>query len=847
MKSRTSLWLELGIILVLYFLWLMQKYSFNNWWQLVSLWVMFFTLFKLSTSRNLATMGLLIVGFFAGISWLVIFAVDSQFAFQHWRSWLVAGLGYLIASHIDWQDYKHKYLYGSTALLLLTFTSLFGEQVGGAKAWLSLGGFRFQPIEFARIFILLFLAGFFYDNRQLLNISKKPSLRYWGPVFMLMAGAFLFLAAQRDLGPALLFYLHFVTMVLYISFSWHSLLFYFIITATGFIAAWTQFGHFRQRVAVWINPWVAAESSGYQILQGLFAINSGGMFGSGLGFGMSKAIPAVHTDYIFALVGEELGFIGSTLILLFYLCLLFWGVKIAKRVIGKSHILASAIVLLWGYQIFIVIGGILRVLPLSGMTLPFLSYGGSSLLANMWLLGMLTSLSRPDIVEEEYRLTSTLKLFRFLLVLFCIMGSGLFYWQVIRTDLASHPYNPRAYTIFQKERGCILDRNGELLAFSSYDGKQYQRKYSSSTSLSHLVGYFHQRYGMTGLEGTYNNFLSNNQNVHLTIDLKLQQQVEQILAGHVGAIVVMHTKTGQLLAVASSPTIDSNLLAENWVQYQQDSDSPFFNRALNGMYPPGSTIKPLLLAAAVQEGTVTSETVWQDQGTVNYQGQVIRNFSSKKHGIISSQEALALSSNVVFAELGVDLKDVMLGYYLKFGLTEKWPIGLGQSKGNLPIGEQFSAFGWAQLGIGQGKILVTPLQMAVAISTIANGGTRLNPYLVQMVEGNLFTRRLQRPVAHSQVITQSTAADVREAMILAVEQGTAQATKIPGVTIAGKTGTAETAQGLDHSWFVGFSPDSNISVVVLIEHGGAGGARATPLAKQVFLAILEDMEERLIP
>lgn len=845
MKSRTKLWLELGLILIVNYLWLMQKHPWDNWWQLVSLWLALFCLYLYTSRRNLSTDGLLITAFFAGLGWLVIYAIDLQLAADHWRSWLIACFGYLIASSIDWREFKHKYLYGFSAIGILIITSIFGIRIGGAKAWLSVAGFRFQPIEIARIFILLFLAGFFHENRQLLTISKKPSLRYWGPVLVLMAGALLFLAAQRDLGPALLFYLHFVTLVLFVAFSWQTLLFYLLLTGAGFFFGWSQFAHFRQRVAVWLNPWIAAEGAGYQILQGLFAINGGGFFGSGLGNGYRQTIPAVHTDYIFALLAEELGLFGTTLILLLYLALLFWGLKTAKKLQGQSHILACGIVLLWGYQVFIVVGGILRVLPLSGMTLPFISYGGTSLLANMWLLGMLTSLSQQGEITEEIQPVT--KIFGFLFIAFMVLAGSLCYWQVLRTDLASHPYNPRAYRGFQQERGSIVDRNGQFLAATIYDGKRFIREYSSVSSLSHTVGYFHQRYGITGVERYYNGYLENLQTVHLTIDLQLQEKVEKLLNGYTGAIVVMDAKTGQLLALVSAPTINSNLLDQYWSEYQEDQRSPFFNRAVSGLYPPGSAIKPLLLAAAYQEQIIEPETSWLDQGYINYGSQVIRNYNNKQYGLINSQQALALSSNVVFAELAVQLQDRMLEYYQRFGLGETWTAELGQTKGNIPLGEHFNRFGWGQLGIGQGKILVTPLQMAVAISTIANGGQRLNPYVVQMVEGNIFTRRIYRPMLHSQVITQKTAAQVREAMLQAVEHGTAQAAGIPGVRVAGKTGTAETAQSLSHSWFVGFLPDYLVTVVVIIEHGGAGGVVAAPIAQKVFSVILEDMEERLIP
>ncbi len=855
MRRRTGILLELGLFFLASYVWLSQTIPLSNWWQLLSLWVVLLLLVFITEKRACPSIGIIIAGILAILGWLFIVRIDQQLGFFQWRGLMLGAIAYLTALIINWHNIRHKYINGLISLVILVFTLIFGETAGGAKAWLNIAGIRFQPIEFARIFLLVFLAGYFYDNRELLKIDRRwPNLRYWGPLFLLMAGMFLFLGFQRDLGPALVFYLVFITLALYICFNWYSVFLYILTSLAGILVTRSVFNHLQQRISVWLNPWNDPHGAGYQIIQGLLTVSNGGFFGAGLGQGLGVNIPAIHTDYIFALICEEVGFIGATLILVFYFLLLFFGLKAGQNLSGKSHILAVGIVLLWGYQVFIVIGGILKIIPLSGMTLPFLSYGSSSLIANMWLLGTLTKLAKPS---YNYKLIqpkkpNSKKLLVNFLVLFSVLWCALGYWQIIRVDLAEHPSNPKNYLVFQKMRGKIYDRNGELLAETEPAHGFLLRKYYGPAGLSHIIGYFHPRYGITGLEQVYNKQLANEQDLYLTIDLQLQTEIEDIFQDSNGAVVVLQPKTGELLAVHSAPAIDSNLLEEKWQQYQENPNSPFYNRAFNGMYPPGSAVKPLVLAAAYQTALTHADSIWIDQGRVEFENQSISNFNGAVYGEITTQEALVFSSNVVFAHLAVKLCDELITYCRSFGLGEPVGVDLNGRKGNLPSA-QLNPFAWAQIGIGQGELLVTPLQMACAIGTIANGGIRMEPYLVKAVSGSWFRRMIRRPKSICQVITQHQAHLVREAMIAAVDYGTGQAAKIEPVLVAGKTGTAEINRGEPHSWFVGFAPadDPKFVVTVIIEHGGSGGGLAAQKAKQIFLAALKgdlmNGEERLIP
>jgi peptidoglycan glycosyltransferase len=421
---------------------------------------------------------------------------------------------------------------------------------------------------------------------------------------------------------------------------------------------------------------------------------------------------------------------------------------------------------------------------------------------------------------------------------FFLILAGLIYWQVI-ADLSDHPLNPRRYDVFRQPRGAILDRWGTPLACTVRQNGDYVRVYACP-SLSHVTGYFHQRYGMTGLERTYNSSLAQGQEVHTTIDLALQQKLEALMEGRVGAAIAMNPKTGEVLALLSSPYVDPNKLDEFWSDYAADPRSPFVNRATRGQYPPGSAVKPFVLAAALADRITFPEERWQDSGRVVLSGRTISNFQSQGWGSLTSLEALANSSNVVFAQLAAKLGPRLLDTLRQCGLGEALPFPLGSAAGKLPPAEQ-SAYGWGQIGIGQGSLLVTPLQMAAAVSAIANGGQLMRPYLVEEVRGGWRLPRLQRPVVYSQAVPQWTAAAVREGMVLAVQQGTAKGAALPGVIAAGKTGTAETLTGDDHAWFIGFAPahDPRIAVAVVLEHGGLASETAAPLGGLVMQAALE--------
>lgn len=430
------------------------------------------------------------------------------------------------------------------------------------------------------------------------------------------------------------------------------------------------------------------------------------------------------------------------------------------------------------------------------------------------------------------------KSFLALVLVYGIIFASMFYWQVC-ADLQSHPANPRYYRMFKENRGAIYDRHGEVLAGSTLVGEIYARDYAA-VSLSHVVGYFHQRYGMTGLERLYHEDLLRGRSLFTTLDLELQKLAEQALQSQNGAIVVIKPATGEILALVSSPGIDGNSLDESWSDYLTDVRSPFLNRATHGLYPPGSVVKPIIYGVALGKQLAEPTQIWLDEGSLALHNRTISNSGGKPLGDISTDQALALSSNVVFAQLAIALGDDLPVELRRFGLGRDSEFELQNLRGFVPqrVDSDYDA---AQLGLGQGELLVTPLQMAVLSATIANGGVMMRPFVVQEVRGGLQMRQITRPRVVDEVWPQHVAQDVRDAMVMAAKEGTARTSFSTSLDYAAKTGTAQTSQGPAHAWFIGFAPSRlpKVAVAVLVEHGGSGGAAAAPIGAMIMAKALQ--------
>jgi cell division protein FtsW (lipid II flippase) len=332
-----------------------------------------------------------------------IYRLEPDNAFRQ-GTWIVVGVAAFSATLILLRhDYRilesYKYLFGLAAigLLILPALPVIGRTVNGARLWVEAGSVRFQPGELAKIVLIVFLAGYLREKREVLAQGR---MKDFGPLLLIWVGAMLVLIRTNDLGGSLLYFGIFLAM-LYVATAraW-----FIAAGLTLFLAGSAVVYHFiprvQDRVEVWLDPWADADGKGYQPIQALYSISNGGFGGTGFGKGTfentggGELIPFIHTDFIFSALGQELGLVGAAALLLVYMLFCLRGFRIALLAEdGFSKLLAVGLTFGFALQTFIIVGGVLRLIPLTGITLPFVSYGGSSVVANFILLAGLLLLS----------------------------------------------------------------------------------------------------------------------------------------------------------------------------------------------------------------------------------------------------------------------------------------------------------------------------------------------------------------------------------------------------------------------------------------------------------------------
>jgi len=308
----------------------------------------------------------------------------------------------------DLARYKWTLLFVGAALLVAPMIPGIGSFNGtNARLWISVGPFSFQPGEFAKLCLAIFFAAYLAERRELIAAGtwrvgpfNLPEPKHFFPILLAWGFSVIVLVGQKDLGSSLLFFALFVVLLWVATERATFLAMGGVLFAGGAVLAWKLFSNVQDRVDLWIDPWsqyggtTAATDKGRQAVQAWFAFSNGGLFGTGLGQGAPTKIPAVQNDYIFAAIGEELGLIGATAILIAFLLMIGTGLSIALRAERPfEKLLATGLTTILGVQAFVIMGGVTRLLPLTGVTLPFVSYGGSSLIANFALLGLLMRIS----------------------------------------------------------------------------------------------------------------------------------------------------------------------------------------------------------------------------------------------------------------------------------------------------------------------------------------------------------------------------------------------------------------------------------------------------------------------
>ena len=475
---------------------------------------------------------------------------------------------------------------------------------------------------------------------------------------------------------------------------------------------------------------------------------------------------------------------------------------------------------------------------------------------------------------------------------FAIVALALGYWQFFRQDeITARTTNPRlAEEERRSVRGRILDRNGTVLAGSQPGPEGTIRTYPQPGT-AHVTGYHSLRYGDSNVEARYDEYLRGTRSadvverltssifhrprvgsdVVLTVDARLQQTALEAIGDSAGAIVALDPKTGAVLALASAPYFDPGAVDEAWEDLTRRPGQPLFNRATQSAYTPGSTFKLVTAAAAIDLGLVDLEARFRCTNQMDLGGLRVdcRNLPAN-HRVVNFREAFAWSENRTFGltglqlgypplQLGDDLRRPMAWesqgirpsaerldeYAGRFGFGKEIPFELPTAVSRLKgEGEWYPSL-LAQTAFGQGELQATPLLMALAAASVANGGVIPDPYLASEARapsGAVST--LDRGGASlGRVVKPETARVLNEMMVLSVEVGYAQRAKIPGVAVGGKTGTAEAgpAGSTPHSWFIGYAPADNprVAVAAILEHRGSGSDFATPAAQRVLRAALD--------
>ena len=846
----------------------------------------------------------------AGIGITFVTRLAPSLAFNQ-VVWLFVGIGVMVVTLIAVPSIdtlcEYKYTIGVIGVVLLVLPMIIGTELGGSKIWLSIGPFSFQPGEIAKICLVLFLAGYLADNRELLSASMMhfgplalPRPRMLAPMFIMWGLSILVVVFERDLGSALLFFSFFVVMLYVCTGRVSYVIISFALLLVGAVLCYSLFYHVQVRIQAWTDPFADPQGSGYQIVQSLYSLADGGLVGTGIGKGLPRLIPIVESDFIFSAIGEEMGLLGASGILICYMLFAVRGLATAAR--ARSDVSAFAAVGLTAaivVQAFVIVGGVTKFLPLTGVTLPFMSQGGSSLLASFIIVGLLLragdeATGHEALVENATsnhvvravhakdgsvsavvqglharasfgmdtpesgvlgrvalgnRLTALVTTFT---IMFAALIGNLTYIQVVKAqEYRDMPNNN--HTIARSayvQRGSIITSDGLTLAESvATEEGTFVRSYPQNNLASNVVGYLSTQYGASGIESTMNDTLTGHadysnwknalysmagvetpgSSVVLTINSSMQAAAENALIGYHGSIVVLDPRTGAVLASATAPGFAYDELGA--LMTSDSTDGELINRATQALYPAGSTFKLVTLAAALDSGKATLDTVYASPAEMVIDTGTVTNFRGEDYGDITLRQALMYSANTAYAQVGTQVgPETLVSYARAFGYGTSLGQDFSTVASLMPDPAEMTQWetAWAACGqpVGEHESPAGPqttvMQNAVIAATIANDGIAMSPYVVDHVlspEGATISTTRTRSLG--QPITSNTARDIKSAMLDVVESGTGTGARVSGVSVAGKTGTAEIGGGYANSLFIGFAPyeEPTLAISVCIEGG----------------------------
>jgi len=694
-----------------------------------------------------------IVALLSGLGLMTVWRLDAHLGMRQ-TLWLALGflIIYAAVRFTDLLDVlrRYKYIWLSAGLLLTILTFFFGSYPGGAgpRLWLGCCGVYFQPSEPLKFLLVTYLAAYLADRLPF----KWSFAQLIAPTLIIASAATALLIAQRDLGTATLLIVLY-TLILFMASGKRRILGIAaaVILIAG-IAGYAVFDVIRIRVNAWLNPWLDPYGESYQIVQSLIAIASGRLFGSGPGLGSPSLVPVASSDFIAAAISEETGLLGISAVILLFSLLFLRGLSIAISARSSyQRYLAGGLSAYFATQAIFILGGNLRLLPLTGVTLPFVSYGGSSLITAVFSFTVLLIISSQQEDETSvslkprpYLTTAAIGLTGFLAL---ILLAG--WWSIVRSEnLQFRPDNYR-WTINERyvQRGSLLDRDNQPIALSEGKPGDFKRVLIYP-DLGNTIGYNQPGYGKAGLEASLDAYLTGLQgnpsstiwlnemiysqpppglDVRLTLDLTIQNSADDLMRGHTGALVLMHAESGEILALASHPSYDPNQMDQNWETWNADPNAPLLNRVTQGIYLPGAALGPFIYGMLndsnlLPDGPVQltlndanaqltcalqpiSPVTWESALTAGCPGAV------NQLAMLSSRDQL----NSLFQTLGFyDAPQIQL------------PVSEPLSPGNPD--EITSAI------VINEDLRISPLQMALAVSALTNQGKVPEPRIAAAVK-----------------------------------------------------------------------------------------------------------------
>ncbi len=694
-----------------------------------------------------------ITSLLSGWGLITIYRLDNSLGYRQ-TLWLSIGVIILILISRYPRVFiglrRYKYLWLTIGLLLTGLTFLLGTYPAGEgpRLWLGCCGLYFQPSEPLKLLLVAYLAAYLADRIPLR--FRLPELL--APTLIMTASAALMLALQRDLGAATLI-IGIYTFVIFLASGRRRILLIsglFLLAAA--ITGTLVFDIIRLRIEIWLNPWADPANRSFQIVQSLISVAAGRLLGTGVGLGSPGLVPVAHSDFIATAIAEESGLAGILALIALFTLLTYrcFVISLTARTTFQRF-LSAGIGVYFAIQAILIMGGNLRLLPLTGVTLPFVSYGGSSLVTSFIAIGMLLWVSLPHTdpplpVQQPRATTWVAALF---LAGFAVLAAFAGWWSIVRADaLLSRPENIRWMVNLRfVPRGDLLDRSNETIVTTTGERGSLNRVLLYPP-LGNTVGYINPRFGKAGLEASLDGYLSGLQgnpasriwlaeliysqppdglDVRLSLDLELQRIADELLENHRGAIVLLNARSGEILLIASHPYYDPNQLNDRYPEWRNDPAAPFVNRATQGQYPTATILGPFLYAYLSETGSLP---VLPLNLSYIYQNQTLT-CATPPRAPISLETAIEVGCPAALVEMSRSITTAQLReLFTGLGFFTAPEIRLDVALPSQP--DQLTGSRLAV--IGKSEVKVTPLQMAQAAAALSNGGLRPSPRLAVSVE-----------------------------------------------------------------------------------------------------------------